>query len=289
MGKKHLKFVYLILTICIVGNPISSLGQDVDGLLSLIQKGEQDSATVILTDLSYEYPGHPGLRYARALMQDDALVAAGLYKDIVRNHRDSQFAGGALMHLGEYYYAQGLYVQSRQHLSRVIRFHPNHPDLVNAVNLSLRAGIAARLMDSVYIDLADIVDRYPDMAFDLPEELDITRIPGRKARATESFDADPIPSAPIRTLGQDIGEPATTPRGQYVLQAGAFGNYDNARRLADQIESIGYSTVIKERRSNGKTLYLIRVGDYPSKTAALSVADMLDAALGIESFPALAD
>ena len=284
MGKTRLIKLSL-LVILFIGSISSTSAQDVDGLLSLIQLGKIDSAKAILADMSYEYPGHPGVRYARAIIQDDALVAAGIYKDIARNHSDSKYAPSAYMHLGEYYYAQGLYIQSRQFFSRLIRFHPNHPDIVNAVNLSLRAGIAARQMDSVYIDLANILDLYPNVAFDIPEELDLTRLPGRKIDRLAAPQPPTQGVAPIRGLGQDVGGGNIEPKGHFSLQAGAFGSYDNARRLADQIESIGYSASIKERSTNGKTLYLIMVGDYPSKTAALSVADMLDAALGIPSFP----
>ena len=284
MGKARLIKTSL-LVIIFIGSISFTSAQDVAGLLNLIQLGEMDSARTILSDLSYKYPGHPGVRYARAIMQDDALVAAGIYKDIVRNHAGSEFAASALMHLGEYYYAQGLYVQSRQHFTRLIRSQPDHPDIINAVNLTLRAGIASRQMDSVYADLATILNLYPNVAFDIPEELDLTRIPGRRQNSINSPEATRKEAAPIRSLGQDLSAESTKPEGRFSLQAGAFGNYDNAKRLADQIESIGYSTTIKERSTNGKTLYLIMVGDYTSKTAATSVADMLDAALGIPSFP----
>ncbi len=284
MGKTRLIKTFL-LVIMFIGSISLTSAQDVAGLLNLIQLGEMDSARTILSELSYQYPGHPGVRYARAIMQDDALVAAGIYKDIVRNHAGSEYTASALMHLGEYYYAQGLYVQSRQHFSRLIRSHPNHPDIINAVNLTLRAGIASRQMDSVYIDLATVLDLYPNIAFDIPEELDLTRIPGRRQNSTNSSEPPRQDIAPIRSLGQEPSAVNTGSKGHFSLQAGAFGNYDNAKRLADQIESIGYSTTIRERSSNGKTLYLIMVGDYSSKTAALSVADMLEAALGIPSFP----
>ena len=245
----------IILMVCIIGIPVSSLGQDVDGLLTLIQQGNIDSAEVVLSKLSFEHPGHPGLRYARALMQT------------------------------EYYYAQGLYVQSRQFFLRLIRFHPDYREIVNAVNLSLRAGIASRQMDSVYIDLADITGRFPNTAFDIPEELDITRIPTRTRSPVELDRTPPAVTTPLRGLGEGVTTNTDQPKGKYTLQAGAFGDYNNARRLADQIESIGYFTTINERKNNGKHLYLIMVGNYPDRTAAMSVSDMLEAALGIPSFP----
>jgi tetratricopeptide (TPR) repeat protein len=288
MGKTRLIKISVLVILFIGSIPITS-AQDVDGLLNLIELGELDSARTILGELSYQYPGHPGVRYARAIIQDDALIAAGIYKDILRNDSESEYAASSLMHLGEYYYAQGLYVQSRQNFTQLIRSHPDHPDIINAVNLTLRAGIASRQMDSVYADLAAILDLYPNVAFDIPEELDLTRIPGRRQTFTSSSDAPVEDIAPIRGLGQELSDESTEPRGRFSLQAGAFGNYDNAKKLADQIESIGYTTMIKERFTNGKTLYLIMVGDYSSKTAALSVADMLDAALGIPSFPVAND
>ena len=288
MGKTRLIKTF-ILVIIFIGSISFTSAQDVAGLLNLIQIGEMDSARTILSDLSYKYPGHPGVRYARAIIQDDALVAAGIYKDIVRNDAGSEYAASAMMHLGEYYYAQGLYVQSRQNFSRLIQSYPNHPDIINAVNLTLRAGIASRQMDSVYVDLANILDLYPNVAFDIPEELDLTRLPGRRQNSMNNSETPRQDIAPIRTLGQDLPGETNLPVGQFSLQAGAFGNYDNAKRLADQIESIGYSATIKERSTNGNTLYLIMVGDYSSKTAALSVADMLEAALGIPSFPVAND
>lgn len=287
LGKTRLIKIILLMGL-LMGSFTSVIGQDIDGLIELIELGKVDSARSLLADLSYENPGHPGVRYARALLQDDALVAAGLYKDIVRNHRNSQYAPSAIMHLGEYYYAQGLYIQSRQYFSRLIRFHPDHKDIINAVNMSLRAGIASRQMDSVYIDLAAIIERFPNLAFDIPEELDLTRIPSRQSA---EFIPDDTPQSPppIRGLGQGVIESEKPAQSAFSLQAGAFSSYDNAKRLADQIESIGYTTRLKERSSGNSVLYLIMVGDYETKTAASSVADMLEAALGVESFPVAND
>lgn len=267
----------------------SVMSQDIKGLLDLIHEGNIDSAEIVLSELSYTYPGNAGVRYARALMQDDALIAAGLYKDILRNHQYSEYVPGSLMHLGEYYFAQGSYVQSRALFMRLIRNYPDYPELVYAVNMNLSAGLGARqryrsYLDSAYSDLAEILRRYPTKSFDIPPELDLTRVP-RQSTSTSQEQTPIQSSSPLRSLGGEIATTSLELQGQFSLQAGAFGNYDNARRLADQIESIGYTTIIKERPTSNKTLYLIWVGDYPTKTAAMSVADMLEAALGIQSFP----
>ena len=284
-GQTFLKYLFAGVVLASVMLPDTAPAQSVDDLLLLIDQGELDSAEAILTDLSFSNPGHPGIRYARALMQTDALVAAGIYKDIIRNHADSKYFPGSLMRLGEYYFAQGLYVQSRQNLMNLIRFYPESPHIVNAVNLSLRAGIASRQLDSVYIDLSEIVEKYPDLQFDIPEDLDVTRIPGRRQPLPVE---EPVVS-PLRTLGEPTEEATAQPTGGIALQAGAFGNYDNARRLADQIESIGYQTQVKERMVNDRKLFLVWVGDYPDREAAIRASDILEAALGVGTFPVAND
>ncbi|MCF7807245.1 MAG: SPOR domain-containing protein [Candidatus Marinimicrobia bacterium] len=266
--------------------PLSIISQDVDGLLDLIESGKIDSATSIISELSYTYPGNPGVRYARALIQQDALVAAGLYKDIVRNHPNSPYVAGSIMHLGEYYYATGLYIQSRTLLARLVREYPDYPEILNAGNLLLRAGLAARQMDRVYEDLETLLQEYPQYSFDIPTELDLTRVRGRSQPAP--VQASPTP-APLRSLGSDVQTNDNLSRAAFTLQAGAFGNYSNARRLADQIEAIGYTVRISERPTANRTLYVIMVGEYSSREAALSGSDMLEAALGIESFPIAMD
>lgn len=279
---KHLSAALLLVLLL----PLSIICQDVEGLLKLIEAGEIDSATTIISELSYTHPGNPGIRYARALIQQDALVAAGLYKDIMRNHPDSPYMAGSIMHLGEYYYAQGLYIQSRTHLSRLITDYPEYPEIVNAGNLLLRAGLAARQMDRVYEDLETLLRQYPQYSFDIPSELDLTRVRGVSQPAPAQTSPEPVP---LRQLGSDIQRTETRPRAEFTLQAGAFGNYSNARRLADQIEAIGYTVRIAERPANSRTLYVILVGEYSSRDAAVSGSDMLEAALGIESFPIAVD
>lgn len=285
MGKiqllKHITF--LLTTILLLSGNLPA--QDLEAVFELIHAGQRDSAETALTEISYQNPGHPGVRYAHALLQTDALKAAGLYKDIVRNHSSSPYMAGALMHLGEYYFAQGLYVQSRQAFNRLIRKYPEYGDAVNAVNLSLRAGVAARLLDSVYIDLTAYTKTYPGVAFDIPQELDLTRMPAVSPARVSEKNNIPESGTSVKQLGQVLAKPGEVPKGDFRLQAGAFGNYDNARRLADQIESIGYAASVQERQSNGKQLFVIFVGDYEDRTAAMSVADILEAALGIPSFP----
>jgi tetratricopeptide (TPR) repeat protein len=277
---KHLIWFLLPLLLC-----SNIIAQDVQGLLDLLEAGHTDSVRAQLEDLAYQYPGNPGVRFVRAILERDALVAAGIYKDIVRNHPNTPYESPALMRLGEYYFAQGLYIQSRQHLIKMVRKYPADPNLVPSVNLALRSGIAARQLDSVYADLTAAIQRHPDAVFDIPEELDLTRLPSG-IRPGVAAEPAPTPVRPLRQLG-GTPEPATTrqPEGKFTLQAGAFSTRANAQNMKEQIETVGYSVAIQEKEIGGRTLYLVWVGRYIDREAASRAIGLLESALGIKPFP----
>lgn len=268
--------------------PPSAAAQDIDGLLVLLEAGERDSVSNMLSTIRFDYPGHPGVRYVDALLQTDALVAAGLYKDIIRNHGKSNYAAPSLMRLGEYYYAQGLYIQSRQHLVRLMRQHHDFPEMTEAVNLLLRAGVAARRMDSLYIDLTYAIKAFPDAFYDLPGEVDVTRLPPGIRPAAPQITTAPTQERPLRQLGSNV-TPATqtapVPAGKFTLQAGAFSSEANANRLADQIRGMGYVVEVRPRVTGDRALYLIWVGRYSTREEASRTVGLLESALGIQSFP----
>ncbi len=259
-------------------------GQDVPALLQLIESGRRDSVESLMENLLYEYPGNPGVRYVKAVLESDALVAAGIYKDIVRNHRNTPYEAPALRRLGEYYFAQGLYIQSRQHLMRLVRKYPEDPDLVSAVNLALRAGVAARQLDSVYADLSIAIQNHPNAAFEIPDELDITHLPPGIRPVAPASSLVQEPPRPLRKLGERTMTDGEL-TGRYVLQAGAFSREGNAENLRQQIEAVGYPAQVKSKVIGGRTLYLVWVGRYDDLDTAKRAIGLLESALGIKPFP----
>lgn len=278
--------IRLLLLITLLTSGVTTMyAQDVQGLLSLIEQGRVDSVQSLLEDLSFQYPGHPGIRYVRAILERDALVAAGIYKDITRNHQGTPFEAPALYRLGEYYYAQGLYIQSRQHLVDLNTRYPENDQYVIATNLALRAAVAARQLDSAYADLTRALRTHPTAAFEIPDELDPTRLPP----GIRSASSEPPPRESGRTL-RELGAPAVPdvsdlPSGSYVLQAGAFSSEENAQNLKSQIEAVGYPVEIKPKNVGGRTLYLVWVGRYVDRDAAGRATGLLESALGITPYP----
>jgi rare lipoprotein A len=58
--------------------------------------------------------------------------------------------------------------------------------------------------------------------------------------------------------------------GRYTLQFGSFSQKDNALKLADQLESKGYTPSIEEATVYGSTVYRVRFGAFTSMELAKS-------------------
>ena len=68
----------------------------------------------------------------------------------------------------------------------------------------------------------------------------------------------------------------------YVIQIGAFGNIQNAKRLKLQVAQIGYDVEIVPVETNGRNFNAVRVVSYESKSRAEKVGNVIKNKLGIE-------
>jgi len=68
----------------------------------------------------------------------------------------------------------------------------------------------------------------------------------------------------------------------YSLQIGAFSNKEIAEKLKNTAESKGYQAFIKEYQVNGKLLYKVYVGKYPTKEEAQKYISQIASTLKVE-------
>ncbi len=61
----------------------------------------------------------------------------------------------------------------------------------------------------------------------------------------------------------------------FTVQAGAFLNTDNAKKLSDQLQDAGYSTQIKTKEVGGSILNVVTVGRFDTENEAAPVLDFL--------------
>jgi DedD protein len=85
--------------------------------------------------------------------------------------------------------------------------------------------------------------------------------------------AEPEPARPTVSA-----TPATSPgKGGWVVQVGAFGSADSARRLVRDLEKDGYRAYVSPVTRSGRTLHRVRVGPEPDRSGADRLAARLKA------------
>lgn len=83
------------------------------------------------------------------------------------------------------------------------------------------------------------------------------------------------PPQPLKA-GPITGKPKPG-AGRYTIQAGAYQSIRDAQARANQLSNFGATRVVERYDRNGKHLFAVRVGQYPSSEAARQVAKQIGA------------
>lgn len=82
---------------------------------------------------------------------------------------------------------------------------------------------------------------------------------------------------------------ATSKDARFWVQAGSFGERSNARRLMEKLEAAHAGRIeMQEAHANGRTVYRVRIGPFPTRDAAAPVVDKIRS-LGVASPALVAD
>jgi len=103
-------------------------------------------------------------------------------------------------------------------------------------------------------------------------ENDAAAVPAQSADTT----ADPSPaeasaperSASSRAVTPPVPGPDAESAARYVVQVASFGSMDNANRLSKKLKGYGYSVLLDSIKSDIGTLHRVRVGPFPTESAA---------------------
>jgi len=97
------------------------------------------------------------------------------------------------------------------------------------------------------------------------------------APATVAATNAPAPPPPKPVASAPAASTPTAAKGDWVVQLGSFGEEANARRLAQRAATFGYKANVSSYRSNGRTMYRVRVGPFEARGKADATASALSA------------
>ena len=237
-----------------------SFGQNIDLYLSLIEEGKVEGVKENLPELSSKYPNNPGVIYLKAILTQDGNSAIKLYQDLLKKHPDSKYASYSAMKIGEYFYARGLYTQAATLLKNIPIKYPRFVDIQRVTNLMVNSFNAIGEADSARYYALIINSMFPNIDIESDMVID------KSKPLNQVFD--------FNRKRPDLGP--------YVVQIGAFGSEQNAKRLKLQASQLGHDVSINKVDSNGKRLYAVRVNRYKSKKQAEKAGRDIKTKLGME-------
>jgi cell division septation protein DedD len=216
---------------------------DIPHLIEMVNQGEADQVRSDLPSLLSRYPNNPGILYVQALVSEEGTEAVRIYQSIVDNFPRSEWADDALYRVYQFYYALGLYRTAELKLSQLRTEYPDSPYVRATTGTETTA---------------------------LEEERPTAEAPDSTATPSAAA-AVPAP------------EPAAVGSEQYFLQVGAFTVQANAERQKTAFAEWNYPVEIISRTKDGRSLFLVLVGQYATYEEAKAAGAEIKKAHGVES------
>ncbi len=240
--------------------------QSFDSYFHLLDEGRIEEVKDQLPELQSKYPYDPTIKYLEILVNDDGDSTVLQFKRYVVQYANSDYADDAEMKVGEYLYSRGLYGQSSQQLKKIPLKYPKSSHIQRAVDLMVLSFEATGEGDSIRYYLQKFKSMYPRLKTS-QYNVDLHLIELKKP-----------PSNSDKKIKAQITDKRSHP---WVVQLGAFGKYDNAKRLKTIVSGSGYPIDIVEVMSNGKRLHAVRIVRFSNEQEAEKVGREIKSTYGV--------
>ncbi len=256
-------------------------GQDIDYYFDLAYQGKVEEVFEALPQLYRQHPNDGTVLYLEGLITRDGDDAVEMFKRVASLYPSSPYAANALLKIGEFLYARGLYVQAAQYLKRIPVHHPRSDLVYPGIRLFLNAMLVSGNRDTALFYVQVFARKYPEIEFDLetgkasggPEDSSLitSRSTGPGIRS---------PGKPAQTGGASSTDSGTLQH--FKLQVGAFSVHENAERQKTLLESLNYRVTIVRSGSVGRILHLVMVTGFSSREDAELAGQLLKENYGID-------
>lgn len=250
-----------------------SQSDEVNKNLRLYAHGKIDEVKNNLFDLLVDYPDDPGVKLLRAVVENDAEEALGMYQNILNNYSDSDWADYAYWRIIQYYAVTGNIEKAENELENFRLRYPTSVFLGTATDL---------IRTSQSIKNNGITKRQKTK--DAPEEQSKNITAERISEEKVPDDADVITSNPkSEETSQDDNydnsdnkdeikrvteDDESDESGFWGLQVGIYKNKDSAEKEREKFLTKRLRTKIEEKQVNGETMYAVVIGNYTSESSA---------------------
>ena len=252
---KHLILIVTLLTI-ILHLETSAQADKVNYYLNKVAQGKIEEVKLQLPELLAEYPNDPGVQLLHGVVLDDAFLAVKIYKRIISNYPESQWADDAYWRVIQFYAIMGDTLQAKEYLGK---FRENYPtseflmpstDIVRSSVGFVRTGTKSTAVETSERDeMISFTSRETKPA------------PKDKYEPEARVSEQPYLQQPKDTQ-KEIG-PAT-----YGLQVGLYSSHESAEAEMKRFLHQRLRTEVREKVIEGETKYAVVIGNYTSRESA---------------------
>jgi len=258
MKKVYTHLIIFTIILLRVFSANSLFSQEPDNLLWLLEENRIEEIKQRITEVQRRYPNSPTVMYITAILETDAKKAVDIYRRLYENHPQNRFADDALLRLGQYDFAQGLYVGAVKKFSTLIRKYPDSPLCDDALYMKVQCFQAQSLPDSTTSAIKHLLDEFSRSPFAKMAREELRNGGQQWANGNNKNESR-----------RDIAVSTPHDDAKYSIQVGAFKNSKNAERLQRAIQKDNHFVEIRTKEKGSDTYYLVWVGKFSSESEGL--------------------
>ncbi len=222
----------------------------------LVRAGKYDEARVLLPSVIKANPNDASTLYFQGLLEKNGDKSLEYFEKLLEKHPKSDYSDDALMQIGEYRYARGLYISAERTLLRIPRQYPESEHVKRAINLLMQSMLVTGKSDTARMYLKVFEKRWGDLAVD-------------------------VDFPPVISSSNEKSSKKKSKKNLFTIQIGAFGSKDNAKKQREVFRGRGYDVALGNKKIAGNTMHLVWVGKYSTYDEALDTARTLKAKFGV--------
>lgn len=275
--------------------PVLIAAQDLTALFRNVEAGDLERVRRELPRLWEQYPNSAGVAYLDAVTQERAEEAVIAYKKLIQNFSDSPYVDDAMIKVGEYLFARGLYTQASHELAKLPKIFPKSANVQRAVDLQINSLLAIGESDSANIYIRRYARQFPSLDFNYnlggKEPLSVRTLassaPSSLAEGMKQPSVAAVAGVPKpKPSSVAKSRPAPKSKGKksvsrsFIIQVGAYGSVQNAMRQKMLLEQRGYTVDLWSINVRGKKLQAVQVVRFETRKEAEKVGRKLKSDFG---------
>ena len=279
--------------------PVLIAAQDLTALFRNVEAGDLERVRRELPRLWEQYPNSAGVAYLDAVTQERAEEAVIAYKKLIQNFSDSPYVDDAMIKVGEYLFARGLYTQASHELAKLPKIFPKSANVQRAVDLQINSLLAIGESDSAKIYIRRYARQFPSLDFNYnlggKEPLSVRTLvssaasfpaEGMKQPSVAAMAGVPKPQPSSVAKSRLAPERPAKSKGKksvsrpFIIQVGAYGSVQNAMRQKMLLEQRGYTVDLWPINVRGKKLQAVQVVRFETRKEAEKVGRKLKSDFG---------